>query len=166
MARITRRALIAAAGAAGLIAAVSGSGVAVASQRPAVSGPEHFQIISTSETSNTAPEISYGVVTGHGTDLMGSKVDTIKFANGSFNVTHSPGKGPQSFDAKTCLFLLDQHGTYTIGHGTGAYKGITGSGTYQVSVIGIGTKAGGQCSQSKPPVAFQLVIQGTGTVSR
>ena len=59
------------------------------------------------------------MLTGHGVDLPGHKVDTIKFAHGSFRVTHSPGKGPQSFDPKSCLLLISQHGTYKIGHGTG-----------------------------------------------
>ena len=42
--------------------------------------------------------------------------------------------------------------------GTGAYAGISGSGKYQYSALGIGAKSGGKCSQSKPPVAWHQVI--------
>jgi hypothetical protein len=77
-------------------------------------------------------------------------------------VTHSPATGPHSFNPKTCLFLASQHGTYKIGHGTGAYKGITGRGRYQLSIIDLGARSAGKCSQKRPPVGFQLVIRATG----
>ena len=144
--------------------AISGAGLAAANASPARSGTEHFEAIATSP--NSYAVVSYGVLTGHGVDLPGDKVDTIKFAHGSFRVTHSPGKGPQSFDPKSCLLLISQHGTYKIGHGTGTDRGITGHGRYQISIVSIGAKSGGKCSQSKPPVAFQLVIRGSGPVSR
>ena len=163
---IVRRTLLTAAGVMALAVAVSEVGMAAASPRQAAgSGTEHFQLISASATANAAPVIAYGsVFTGHGIDHMGSKVDTFTFANGSFKVTHSPAKGPQSFDPKTCLFTANQHGTYTIGHGTGAYKGITGSGRYQLSILGLGARSGGKCSQKLPPVGFQLVIKASGPV--
>jgi hypothetical protein len=144
-------------------ATVSGAGLAGANASPARSGTEHFQAIATSP--NSYAVVSYGFGTAHGVDLPGAKFDTIKFANGSFRITHTPGKGPQSFDPKTCLLLVSQRGRYTVGHGTGAYRGITGSGKYQISIVSIAAKSGGKCSQSKPPVAFQLVIRGSGRVS-
>jgi hypothetical protein len=94
-----------------MAATVGGAGLAAASASPARSGTEHVQLISTSQ--NRYAVIAYGLFTGHGVDLSGAKVDTIKFANGSFQITHGPGKGPQSFDPKTCLLLVRQHGTYT-----------------------------------------------------
>jgi hypothetical protein len=144
-------------------ATVSGVGLAAASASPARSYTEHFQAIATSP--NSYAVIAYGRFAGHGVDHPGNKVDTIRFANGSFQVAHSPGKGPQSFDPKTCVVLVNQHGTYTDGHGTGAYRGITGSGKYQITLVIIGAKSGGKCSNSKPPVAYQLVIRGSGLVT-
>jgi hypothetical protein len=60
---------------------------------------------------------------------------------------------------------VNLHGTYKLLGGTGAYKGITGSGTYKLSILGIGAKSGGKCSRTKPPVAFQQLIQASGPVT-
>ena len=57
------------------------------------------------------------------------------------------------------------HGTYTLTSGTGTYAGITGNGTYKLSILAIGARSGGKCSQSKPPVAWHQVINASGPVS-
>ena len=49
--------------------------------------------------------------------------------------------------------------------GTGAYKGISGKGTYQFNELAILAKAGGKCTMQKPPVAFQLLIKASATVT-
>jgi hypothetical protein len=131
-----------------------------------ISGTGHFQIMTTSATAVTASTIAWGVFTAAGVDHMGSSVDTIVFPAGSIKVKHGPGTGPQSFNPKTCLLLVNQHGTYTILSGTGAYKGITGSGKYTVSVVSLGAKTKkGTCSQTLPPVATQEVIDANGPVT-
>ena len=61
--------------------------------------------------------------------------------------------------------MINQHGKYTVGHGTGKFAGISGHGTYHLSITALGGKSGGKCSQSKPPVAFQLIIKASGPVS-
>jgi hypothetical protein len=166
-----RKRLIAATGAlitAGMIS-VSGVMAAAAAQpagRAAVSGTEHFQLVSASATSNTALVIASGAFTAHAVDHMGNKVDTFKFRNGSFKVAHSPGKGPQSFNPKTCLLTVSRHGTYTIGHGTGKYAGISGHGKYQLSILAIGARSGGKCSKRKAPAAFEQIIKASGPVHR
>ncbi len=147
-----------------MAAAAGGAGVAGASTHPALSGTEHFQLVSTSTTSNRGMVIAYGAFTARAVDVQGNKADTFKFANGSFKVTHSPGKGPATFNPKTCLGLVNQHGTYTIGHGTGAYAGITGRGKYQLSIVLIGAKSGGRCARNKPPAAAEIIIRATGPV--
>jgi hypothetical protein len=141
-----------------------GAGMAGASSRPAVSGTEHLQLVSTSATSNRAKVVLYGAFTAHAVDIQGRKVDTFKFADGSFTVAHSGGVGTQHFDPRTCLFMVSRHGTYTIGHGTGTYKGIKGSGKYQLNILGIAAKSGGKCAQNKPPAATQLIIRASGPV--
>jgi hypothetical protein len=73
--------------------------------------------------------------------------------------------GAQSFDPKTCLLTINQHGTYKLLSDTGAYTGISGSGKYQLSILDIGARSGGKCTQSKPPVAFHQVINVSGPVS-
>jgi hypothetical protein len=131
----------------------------------AVTGIEHVQIMSTSPTSSTASTIVWGPVTAAGVDHMGNTVDTLVLPGGTWKVQHSNGTGPQSFNPKTCLFQANLHGTYKILGGTGKYKGISGHGTYTVSVVGIGAKTKrGACSQTAPPVAQHQVINGSGPV--
>ena len=121
--------------------------------------------MSTSATSNTASVIASGVFTAGGVDHMGSKVDTLVFANGSFKVAHSKGTGRPKINPKTCLLTLTFRGTVALSGGTGAYKGISGKGTYQFNELAILAKAGGKCTVNKPPVAFQLLIKASATVT-
>ena len=154
-------------GAAGVLAAagaITVSGVAAAAAHTNASGTEQFQLMSTSATSSTSSIIARGVFTAGGVDHAGSKVDTAVFSNGSFKIAHSKGTGSQSFNPKTCLMTIKQHGTYTLSGGTGKYAGISGSGTYQVSILAIGARSGGTCSKTKPPVAFQQIIKASGPV--
>jgi hypothetical protein len=160
-----RHRLLAAAATVVASAALALTGLSAAGASPAVSGTEHLQIMSTSATSSTAPVIVYGVVTAAGVDHQGNNTDTFKFANGSFKVKHSAGKGTQNFNPKTCLAQIAEHGTYTISGGTGAYKGISGHGTYHFSILGIAKKVKGKCSQTANPVASQQIIQASGPVT-
>jgi hypothetical protein len=164
------RRLFAGAGAVVTAAAIALSGVMAASAAPAgpraaVSGTEHFQAMSTSATA--APKvIASGVFTQAGVDHEGShNTGTFVFPNGTITVKNSPGTGTQTVNPKTCLLQVNLHGTYKLLGGTGAYKGITGSGTYKLSILGIGAKSGGKCSRTKPPVAFQQLIQASGPVT-
>jgi hypothetical protein len=164
-----RRTFAAAIGAVSVAAVLSGAGLAAASTTagaaPAAHGTEHFQIMSTSATASTNSIIATGLFTAGGVNHIGNTTDKAVFPGGTFKIAHSPGKGTQSFDPKTCLLTLNLHGTYTVGHGTGKYKGISGHGNYQLSILAIGAKSGGKCSQSKPPVTFQQIIKASGPVS-
>jgi hypothetical protein len=131
----------------------------------AISGIEHAQIMTTSATSPLASTIVWGPVTAAGVDHMGNTVDTIVFPGGTWKVQHSNGTGPQSFNAKTCLFLANLHGTFKVLSGTGKYKGISGHGTYTVSVVGIGAKTKkGVCSQTAAPIAQHQVVNASGPI--
>jgi hypothetical protein len=145
-------------------AVIGGAGLAGASVSPAAVQTEHFQLVTASATSNTAEVIAYGAFTGSAIDIMGNTTDTFKFPHGSFQVRHSPGQGAQSFNPSTCLLTVNEHGTYTLGHGTGRYAGISGHGTYQISILSIGARSKGRCSQNQPPVAFQQIIKASGPV--
>lgn len=159
-----RSRLLGAAGALAAAGAIAVSGVAAAAAHTNASGTEQFQLMSTSATSSTSSIIARGVFTAGGVDHAGSKVDTAVFSNGSFKIAHSKGTGSQSFNPKTCLMTVNQHGTYTLSGGTGKYAGISGSGTYQVSILAVGARSGGTCSKTKPPVAFQQIIKASGPV--
>jgi hypothetical protein len=156
--------LLAAAGGLAAAAAIAAAPIAAASAAPAASGTEHFQIMTTSATANKVGVITFGLFTAVGVDIQGQNVDTFKLPGGSFKVAHSSGTGSQRLDPATCLFRLSLHGTYTIGHGAGRYARISGHGTYQLSIIGLGAKVHGRCSQSAPPIAFQQVIDALGPV--
>jgi hypothetical protein len=168
--RMNYKRLVGAAGAVAAAATIAVTGITAASAAPhaspAVSGIEHFQLMTTSATSNTAPVIAYGVFTGVAVDHMGNKVDKFVFSNGTFKVRHMAAKHgtSQHFNSRTCLFTLSEHGTYKVLSGTGKYAGITGHGTYRLSVLFIGAKSNGKCSQTKPPVAFQEQIKAVGPV--
>ena len=71
----------------------------------------------------------------------------------------------RSFNRRTCLGKITQPGTYRIFGGTGHYAGIRGHGKFVVSILLIGAKSGGKCTQRKPPVAFQQVIRASGPVT-
>ncbi|HEX9030208.1 MAG TPA: hypothetical protein VF834_00095 [Streptosporangiaceae bacterium] len=161
-----RRKLLAAAAAAlaaGTIA-VTGITAAIATPvtGPAISGTEHFQLMSTSATSSTSHAIAYGIFTAGGLDHQGAKIDTVVFPGGTIKFRHSPGTGPQTFNPKTCLLTISKQGTYKLLSGTGKYAGISGHGSYKLSILAIGARSGGNCTKTRPPVAFQLIIRASG----
>ena len=162
-----RKSIASALTAAAAAVAVGGTGLAMASTHTAVSGTENFQMMTTSGTSSTASVIASGVFTAPAVDHENHSNNTAKFvfANGTVSVKHSSGTGQQSFDPKTCLLTVNLHGTYQITSGSGAYAGITGSGTYKLSILAIAARSGGKCTQSQPPVAWHQVINASGPVS-
>jgi hypothetical protein len=162
-----RMMIISALTAAAAAAVMGGAGLAAASTHAAVSGTEHFQMMTTSGTGTTGSVIASGVFTAPAVDHehQATNTSTFTFANGTINIKHSNGTGTQHFDPKTCLLTVNEHGTYKLLGGTGAYAGISGSGNYQLSILAIGASSGGKCVQNKPPVAFHQVINASGPVS-
>jgi hypothetical protein len=166
----------AAAAAAGLVmagpAGATPAGASPASASPgaassvaAVSGTEHLQIMTTSGTATTASVIVWGPFTAAGVDHVGNTVDTLVLPGGTVKVRHPGGGGPGTFNPKTCLLTVNEKAAFTIVGGTGRYKGIKGHGTAVVSVVALGAKVKGSCSQTVPPVAFHQVINGSGPVT-
>jgi hypothetical protein len=160
--------LIAAASAVMTAGAVAISGLTAASASPAVthrvSGTEHFQVVNASEGARAAGVIATGVFTAGGADIMGSTTDTFRFPGGTFRVMHSPGRGTQNFDPRTCLAIVNLRGTFKLGHGTGRYAGISGHGTYTLSILEIAARSNGKCSFAKTPGAFQQILRAQGPV--
>jgi hypothetical protein len=162
-----RKIITSAAVAAAAAAVLGGTGIAVASSHSATTGTEHFQMMTTSATASSDSLIASGVFTAPGVDHEHNKTNTatFTFANGTVGVKHSNGTGKQSFNPKTCLLTINEHGTYTITGGTGSYAGITGNGKYQLSILAVGARSGSKCSKTKPPVAFHQVINASGPVT-
>jgi hypothetical protein len=151
--------------AAGLVA----GGLATASASSATSaasGTEHFYLMTTSATSTKEVFIAAGVFTASGTDHEGSKIDTVVVKGGTFKINHS-GKttGAPKVNTKTCFATLNGTAKFTVEDGTGVYKGLTGSGTAKISVVGIlGRTKSGACSGNAKPVAWQETIRATAHV--
>ena len=131
--------------------------------RSAVSGTEHFQLMSTSGTSNTASVIATGVFIAGGVARSGTPAGTFVFPAGSFKVVHSKGTGTQTFNRKTCLLTVNLKGTYKIFGGTGKYAGISGSGKYQLSILAVTARSAGKCTTTF--LTFEQIVKFSGPVS-
>ena len=146
------------------------SGVTAASASPAApraaSGTEYVQVMSTS-AAGPASAIARGVFTAAGQARLGdARVGTIVFPGGTVVLSHRPGKGSSRFYPGACLSLISQSGTYQIVRGTGRYAGISGHGTYQLSLEIVAARVHGACSSAKPPVAQQELLRLAGPVRR
>jgi hypothetical protein len=161
-----RKRLLAVASVAVTAAAAVISGLTAAdAASPALSGTEHFQLMVVSAKATSGPVIATGLFTAGGVDHQGQTTDVFTFPNGTIKVRHSPGRGKQSFNPRSCLLTIALHGTYTIVHGTGRYAGITGHGIYHLNILAIGARnARGKCSSKAPPVVFEQIIKGSGPV--
>ena len=167
-----RTRLAATVGAVATAGVVATTGVMAAAAAPhparaAVSGTETFQTMTTTANGPVSVIASGAVFTAGGTDQENQQARTsvFTFPKGTVDLKHSPGTGTQTVNPKTCLVTINFHGTYTITGGTGAYSGITGSGTYKLNILGIAAKVGGKCDPNKAPLAIHQVINGTGTAS-
>jgi hypothetical protein len=158
-----RKSIAAIIGAAATVALVGGAGLAAASASsasPAASGTEHFYLMTTQPSSSKYEVIATGVFTASGTDISGNTVDTVKLTGGGFKITHNGAFRiiKQSVNPKTCFAVFVAKASFTVGHGTGAYKGISGSGTATISDIAIGPKSKGKCNLNVNPIANEETI--------
>ena len=142
------------------------AGVAAAS-RPATSGTENFQLMVTSPAFTTGRVIVSGVFTAGGTENVTASVDTLVFPSGTFQVTYFKGfGGTKTLNPTTCLYTISGvHGTISLSGGTGVYAGISGTGTYHFSELAILARSSGTCTFRKPPVASEVLVKSTASVS-
>jgi hypothetical protein len=133
-------------------------------RHPAVSGSESI-VIATTDPSHKAKSavIASGAFTEGGRDTVQSKnVDLLKFADGSFLVTHH-GTAHYSFNRKTCYATGLLTGTYSLSHGTGSFAGVTGHGKYRGQVFEVGVRrSNGRCGT---PSGFSSVVKAHGPIS-
>jgi hypothetical protein len=150
-----------------MMGAVTGGTAASASPGTpqAASGIEYIQAMSVSTTPGPASAIARGVFTAAGEAHLGTgKNGTIVFPGGTIALSHRAGRQAAQVDPRTCLTVISQSGTYQIAGGTGRYAGISGHGTYQLSLEFISARVHGQCSSSRPPVAQQELLHLSGPV--
>jgi hypothetical protein len=146
-------------------------GVATASAAPtathAASGTEYIQVMSTATAPGPASAIARGVFTAAGQTRLGNaKVSTIRFPGGTIVLSHRPARNSSRFIPAGCLSLIGQSGSYRIVRGTGRYAGISGHGTYQLSLEIVAARASGRCSPARPPLAQQELLRLSGPVRR
>ena len=165
--------LVAAAAVTAGLALPAGAAPLPAPHPPGVTGIQHFQMMNTSTSQNTVtnPLLAWGVVTAAGTDRQNPNgTDTFLFSGGTISVKHATAAGTprQSFNPKTCLSMYSEKGTFKLSGGTGKYRGISGSGTYALSVVAIGTRLkSGACnpSDTAPAAGQQQQIMAVGKVT-
>ena len=95
-------------------------------------------------SSGPSSAIARGVFTAAGQARLGdARIGTITFPGGTIVLSHHAGHGSSHFDPKGCLSVVSQSGTYQIVRGTGRYAGISGHGTYQLSLQIVAARAHG-----------------------
>lgn len=127
-------------------------------------GNETFVLRSDSSSANPVYSVTAsGVFPATGTFPGigdGRNQSIARFPAGTFVVTHPVSDQKttvQQMDSHSCAVIVDQKGSFTVGRGTGAYKGITGYGTDTMDFTGTLPKRNGKCDTS--PNA--LPVKGT-----
>lgn len=93
-----------------------------------------------------------GPIEGKGTSTVltddgeGHGTDRLAFKHGSVVVDHTDSSYSDSFNEQTCVARFRGAGDYTISGGRGAYKGVTGSGTYSYKGTFFGVRTPDGCS--------------------
>ena len=151
-------------------AIATATGVTAASAAPAArpaSGTEYIQVMSASVAPGPASAIARGVFTAAGhARLGGARAGTITFPGGTIVLSHRPSRSTSRFYPAGCLSVISQSGSYRIVRGTGRYAGISGHGTYQLSLEIVAARANGRCSSARPPLGQQELVRLSGPVRR
>jgi hypothetical protein len=164
-----RKIVAALAGAATATLLVSGAGLAAAnasSARSSSSGTEHFSLMTTQPSATKYVIIASGLFTGGGTDVETNTFDTATLPGGTFRISHpgSPHIISESVNPATCLAAFKASAKFTLGSGTGKYKGISGSGTAIVAALQIAPRSHGTCNPNANPLYNEQTITATAHV--
>jgi hypothetical protein len=148
--------------------AVVGTSAASPAASPSASSPaaETFFI---TQSDHKQVAVAHGVFTAGGIDRSRGQRDILHLGNGKVVIKH-PNKDAvftPTLDKSTCFVSFTLTGKYTIARGTGAYKGVTGDGTYAGEGQEIlKKKANGHCNRKAKPVvqADDITAKGTATL--
>jgi hypothetical protein len=143
------------------------TGITGAAASGSSSGFIHVTLMGTNPANNaTRTIIVTGAFTAGGIDHSGNKTDNLVFPDGTLTIVHIRTAGTQRFNSTTCLGQIAENGTYVLGGGTGAYKGITGHGIYRANITIVSARdSSGACTNKLPPAAFQFIVRAQGPVS-
>lgn len=142
-----------------LVAALVGSGAA-----PAVAATTGAQRFTLFGQDDSATVIGAGPVFGVGEAItLDDDNDSFVFPDGTFHVFHPETSSNDNFNEVTCLGTSTFAGTYTLSQGTGAYAGISGSGTYSGRAIFLADRTDTGCSEEGGH--FWVFVNATGTTT-
>jgi hypothetical protein len=147
-----------------------GASASSAQGRPVGAGQakaEQLRFMSTKATSRRISVIATGAFTGGGTARPGRVTDVLSFPGGTLRYRHVTRTFSASFDPQTCLLTESLTGKFTLGHGTGRYVGVHGSGKFALNIVAVTEKnRAGQCTHVQAPATFQQLTTANGTISR
>ena len=127
---------------------------------------EHLRFMSTKATSRKISVIATGAFTVGGTTRAGRDTDVLRFPGGTLRYRHVTRTFSASFDSQTCLLTETLTGRFTLGHGTGRYVGVRGSGKWALAIVAVTKKnRAGQCTHVQAPATFQQLTTANGTVT-
>jgi hypothetical protein len=134
----------------------------------ATSGTENIQI--TQVNNQPGAVFAQGVFNAGGTDYKKTnRTDLFVFSDGAFTVHHAATSSPPpNVDPTTCTITATEVGTFSVKGGVGAFKGISGSGTYNASFMAAFPRnANGACDlkRNARPTASVSQISASGTLS-
>lgn len=153
--------------AAGTATAATASTTGTSATARATTSPHHVTIAIGGNTQHPTVIVN-GALHGSGKDDPNhSDFDVLHLNGGTLRVTH-PNKDATyvpTVDRQTCYASFQEHGMFTLGHGTGKYAGITGSGKYHASGYTIAKrKKSGKCDFHAEPKVEIFTVHGSGTV--
>ena len=113
--------------------------------------------------------LAHGAINAHGKDDANhDNYDVFTFANGSFRAVHPDSQSTfvPTVNKKSCYATFVITGKFTLSHGTGAYAGIKGSGTYRGNGYAFlkRTKSGA-CNMNAEPSVELFTVAGKGKLS-
>jgi len=128
---------------------------------------EHFRIISTSTASRRQSVLATGAFTAGGYQIPGRVVslratDKMVFPGGTFLVVRRITRQYLPLPTSACLIQETIRGTYSLGHGTGSYAGIGGSGAFTARITGVIRRSHGQCGG--PMTVYQQIAYEGGAI--
>jgi hypothetical protein len=145
------------------------SAARAAAVAPRAARHEEFRIISTAAAARRLSVLATGGFTAGGYVVPGTVVslhsaDKLVFRNGGFQMARHITRQWLPMPTSACLVRETIHGKFTLGHGTGAFSGISGSGSFVMKIRGVLRRPHGKCGG--PMTVYQMITWAGGRVRR
>jgi hypothetical protein len=134
------------------------------------SGTETFRIISVNASLHRESTLAYGHFTNGGYTVTGKLNPTtldatarMVYPNGAFSVYEHVTSQYLPLPTPQCEVFETIKGSYTLGAGTGSYKRISGSGSFETKMTAVVSRVKGECGGSM--IVYQEITSAGGRVS-